>query len=113
MKLSDALKFVGINTKNARKQLAEVREGAEEWIESTGAPAELKRFARKFLRLTTNIDISMTDLAILVGAMLYVLMPCDMIPDIVPFVGWTDDAAVATAALAAIDSASKDASEES
>ncbi len=30
-----------------------------------------------------------------------------------PFAGWTDDAAVATAALAAIDSASKDASEES
>lgn len=36
----------------------------------------------------------------LVAAVLYVLFPLDLIPDLVPIYGWLDDAGVATLALA-------------
>ncbi len=38
--------------------------------------------------------------AILVLALLCILSPIDLIPDVIPVVGWFDDAAVAVAARA-------------
>jgi uncharacterized membrane protein YkvA (DUF1232 family) len=40
--------------------------------------------------------------AILLGALAYFIVPGDMIPDILPGLGFTDDAAVLMAALAAV-----------
>lgn len=39
---------------------------------------------------------------VLVGAVLYVLMPFDLVPDFVPLTGWVDDAGVVGAAVAAL-----------
>jgi uncharacterized membrane protein YkvA (DUF1232 family) len=40
--------------------------------------------------------------AVLIGALAYFVMPADMIPDVVAGLGFTDDAAVLTAALGAL-----------
>ncbi len=37
--------------------------------------------------------------AVLVGAIAYFVLPTDLIPDYIPFVGYTDDAAVLAAAI--------------
>lgn len=42
---------------------------------------------------------------ILMGAVAYFVMPVDVVPDILPFIGFTDDAAVVATALAAVASA--------
>ena len=41
-----------------------------------------------------NFSISKKDLAIIGGAILYVISPIDVIPDFIPFIGWIDDIAV-------------------
>ncbi len=46
-------------------------------------------------------DVSNKTLVILVGALLYFLMPIDAIPDFIPGVGFLDDAGVIAMALAA------------
>lgn len=40
--------------------------------------------------------------AVLLGALAYFIMPADVVPDIVAIVGFTDDAAVLAAAIAAV-----------
>ncbi|WP_195534128.1 YkvA family protein [Bacteroides finegoldii] len=42
---------------------------------------------------------------IAIGALLYAVSPIDALPDIVPILGLTDDAAVITAAVTALGSA--------
>jgi uncharacterized membrane protein YkvA (DUF1232 family) len=39
---------------------------------------------------------------VLVGALAYFVMPADLMPDILPLIGFSDDAAVIAAALAAV-----------
>ena len=41
-----------------------------------------------------KFSISKTDMAIIVGAILYVISPIDAIPDFIPVLGWIDDIAV-------------------
>lgn len=43
--------------------------------------------------------------AVLLGAVAYFVLPFDVIPDLLPFLGFSDDAAVIGAALAAVASA--------
>jgi uncharacterized membrane protein YkvA (DUF1232 family) len=38
--------------------------------------------------------------ALLLGAVAYTLLPLDLVPDLVPILGWLDDAGVMTAAMA-------------
>ncbi|HSP23951.1 MAG TPA: YkvA family protein [Saliniramus sp.] len=45
---------------------------------------------------------------ILLGALAYFVMPFDLVPDLLPLIGFTDDAAVITAALAAVASSITD-----
>jgi len=47
-------------------------------------------------------DLSNKSLVILVGALLYFLMPLDAIPDFIPGVGYLDDAGVVAMALGAV-----------
>ena len=41
-----------------------------------------------------KFSISKTDMAIIIGAILYVISPIDAIPDFIPIAGWIDDIAV-------------------
>ena len=45
---------------------------------------------------------------VLLGALAYFVMPFDLVPDFLPLMGYTDDAAVMAAAFAAVASAIKD-----
>ncbi len=45
---------------------------------------------------------------VLLGALAYFVMPLDIMPDLLPLIGFTDDAAVITAALAAVASSITD-----
>jgi uncharacterized membrane protein YkvA (DUF1232 family) len=49
---------------------------------------------------------------ILLAAVAYFVMPADSLPDILPFLGFTDDAAVIAAALASVSGAIKPAHHE-
>ena len=42
------------------------------------------------------------------AAILYVITPLDVIPDFIPFAGWTDDAGVIASAIASIGGAMND-----
>ena len=44
-------------------------------------------------------DISVSKKIIVGGAILYIITPLDIIPDIIPILGWLDDIGVATFAL--------------
>ena len=46
-------------------------------------------------------DVSKKSLVVLVGALIYFLMPFDAIPDFIPVIGLTDDVAVIAMALTA------------
>lgn len=43
-------------------------------------------------RLLADSRVSMTDKALFAGAIVYAVMPLDLIPDVIPFVGQIDDA---------------------
>ena len=47
-------------------------------------------------------DTSLAVKGTLVGALAYFIMPADLIPDVIALVGFTDDAAVLAAAIAAV-----------
>lgn len=49
-----------------------------------------------------NVPISVK--GIVIGALGYLIMPVDLIPDVIPLLGWTDDAAAIALALAQINS---------
>lgn len=60
-------------------------------------------------RLLCDARVSKTDKAILIGTIIYVLTPIDLIPDIFPFLGQVDDLyAVAIAILRLINNSSRD-----
>ncbi|MGL6167569.1 MAG: YkvA family protein [Fusobacteriaceae bacterium] len=40
--------------------------------------------------------ISLVNLSVFIGAIIYVINPVDVIPDVIPVIGWIDDAAVVT-----------------
>lgn len=50
--------------------------------------------------LSGKYKISAKSMAIIGGAILYVLLPIDIIPDFLPIIGWTDDIAVIGYAMA-------------
>ena len=39
---------------------------------------------------------------VIIGAVIYVVSPLDAVPDIIPIVGWLDDARVVAAAIASL-----------
>lgn len=63
----------------------------------------ISRMVRGWLRGEYS-ELSSRSLVILVGALIYFLMPIDAIPDFIPGVGFIDDAGVIALALAAVKS---------
>ena len=54
----------------------------------------LPQFAKLFWRLFRDQRVPFRAKAVLIGALLYVLLPTDLLPDIIPFVGVADDITV-------------------
>jgi uncharacterized membrane protein YkvA (DUF1232 family) len=51
----------------------------------------IPNFIMLLLRLLKDARVSRTERALLVGAIIYVISPFDLIPDFIPFVGQIDD----------------------
>lgn len=49
-----------------------------------------------------NFSISAINVSIIIGTLLYIISPVDIIPDFIPVMGLTDDAAILTACLATL-----------
>ena len=99
-------------SKFSRAEIAAMRRAARD---ESGVLAEfwqrIKRFGRKlpFAEDIVAMAYCATDPAtpsrvklLIVGALAYFVMPFDAIPDLLPLIGFTDDAAVIAATIAAI-----------
>ena len=58
----------------------------------------LPNFIRLYWRLLRDRRVSVWPKALLVGALGYVVLPFDLIPDVIPFVGEVDDVVIFLAA---------------
>ncbi len=105
IRVSDCLDFIGIDTSNARRRLKSVRASGFAFLKRSPAPDAVNKQLRRLLTAITDLDIAAADLAILVGAIAYCVCPLDLIPDLLPMVGWLDDAAVLAAAINVLESA--------
>jgi len=65
------------------------RTGAKRTVMST--MKELPNFLRLLGGLVTDVRVSMTDKLLVAGAVAYILLPLDFIPDFIPFLGEVDD----------------------
>ena len=50
----------------------------------------------------SRYELSTSTKAVITGALVYVVSPVDAIPDVIPVVGWTDDAAVVSMVVASL-----------
>lgn len=64
-----------------------------------GAIRELPNFVRLLYGLMTDGRVAAVDKLLVAGAVAYVLMPMDLIPDFIPFIGEVDDVFVMVLAL--------------
>ena len=60
---------------------------------------ELPRFLRLLWGLITDRRVSTTDKLLVAGAIAYIVMPVDLIPDVIPFLGEVDDVYLLIVAL--------------
>jgi uncharacterized membrane protein YkvA (DUF1232 family) len=56
-----------------------------------GYIAELPRFLRLLWGLLTDSRVAVVDKMLVAGAIAYIVMPADLVPDFVPFFGEVDD----------------------
>lgn len=61
--------------------------------------AELPRFLQLLWGLVTDARVPMVDKLLVAGAIAYIVMPLDLIPDFVPFLGEVDDVYLLVLAL--------------
>jgi len=61
--------------------------------------AELPRFVQMLWGLVTDRRVAMLDKVLVAGAIAYILMPLDLVPDFVPFLGEVDDVYLLVLAL--------------
>jgi len=83
---------------NAARERAEPETRGAEGKPRTGAKRtviyyirQLPRYLRLLGGLVTDGRVSMVDKLLVVGAMAYIVMPIDIIPDFIPFFGEIDD----------------------
>jgi uncharacterized membrane protein YkvA (DUF1232 family) len=60
---------------------------------------EIPNFLRLLYGLITDTRVSNVDKLLVAGAIAYVLMPMDLVPDFIPFIGEVDDVFVIVMAL--------------
>jgi uncharacterized membrane protein YkvA (DUF1232 family) len=60
---------------------------------------ELPNFLRLLAGLFTDLRVSVTDKLLVAGAVAYILLPLDFLPDFIPFLGEVDDVFLLVIAL--------------
>jgi uncharacterized membrane protein YkvA (DUF1232 family) len=73
------------------------RTGAKRTI--MGTISELPNFLRLLYGLVTDSRVNAVDKLVVAGAIAYILLPVDVIPDFIPFVGEVDDVFILILAL--------------
>ena len=73
------------------------RTGAKRTL--VGTMKEIPNFLRLLYGLVTDARVSNVDKLLVAGAIAYVLMPMDLVPDFIPFIGEVDDVFVIVMAL--------------
>lgn len=73
------------------------RTGAKRTV--MGYVNELPRFLRLLWGLVTDARVAMLDKLLVAGAIAYIVMPVDFIPDFIPFLGEVDDVYLLVLAL--------------
>ena len=99
-------------TAGAARSAAKPRESAKATAESAesaprtgakrtgmGTMKELPNFLRLLGGLLTDMRVGMTDKLLVAGAVAYILMPIDFVPDFIPFLGEVDDVFLLVIAL--------------
>jgi uncharacterized membrane protein YkvA (DUF1232 family) len=76
------------------------RKGGGRWRQFWSEVAVLGRMARAVQ--AGDYELATPQIAALIGTLVYVISPVDAIPDTIPVVGLTDDAAVVTAVVASM-----------
>lgn len=61
--------------------------------------SELPRFLKLLWGLVSDVRVSMLDKVLVAGAIAYIVMPIDLIPDFIPFLGEVDDVYLLVLAL--------------
>ena len=82
--------------------VARVTEELPQWLRKL-QNTELVTRARRLGGYLTSGSCSATELAIVAGALLYLISPIDVVPDFIPFAGWFDDMAIAGMVLGYLD----------
>lgn len=75
-------------------------------VSQKGKLAEVKDIIKDFYEILTHrtkFKVGPGEIAVIIGAILYIITPVDLIPDIIPILGFTDDAAVIAAAAKMLD----------
>lgn len=62
----------------------------------------MKNYQNNYARKIRGLNMGFIKLLVAIGAAAYGISPVDIIPDVVPVVGWADDVGVILAALAII-----------
>jgi uncharacterized membrane protein YkvA (DUF1232 family) len=73
------------------------RSGAKRTVMST--IREIPNFLRLLYGLLTDSRVSNVDKLVVAGAIAYIIMPLDLIPDFIPFIGEVDDVFILILAL--------------
>ena len=60
---------------------------------------QLPNYLRLLFGLTIDQRVNVLDKALLVGAIVYIISPADLIPDFIPFLGQVDDVFLLTVAI--------------
>lgn len=82
--------------------VAHVVEIFPEWVQKMRNTEVVTRASRLWGYLTSG-QCSLVEVAMVVGALLYLITPADGIPDFIPVVGWLDDMAIAGMVLGYLD----------
>lgn len=80
-----------------RQVEGEPRTGAKRTV--MGYVAELPRFLRLLWGLVGDARVAVVDKLLVAGAIAYIVMPLDLIPDFIPFLGEVDDVYLLVLAL--------------
>ena len=94
------------SARRARRELLRSRRGEQRArfarsnkLVLIGAIKQIPAFARLLFGLARDRRVAVVDKLMVVGALAYLFMPADLVPDIVPFMGLVDDVFLVATAI--------------